>query len=754
MEKKRESAVARAILASFLLLAAAAGFAAPSIGERLAAIRALGPRSEGSKGEAAAFDYVEASLRESGLAPTESDFSDASEDYSRSRIVEAAIKGSRGDELSIVVPVGTWTDSPDPTEGAYGVALALDEAARLAEAKSAGEPCPITVRFVFLGAEKRGAFAAGAVAGLGSKTWIARQEGRAGLAVLYLNMPAAPSRVSLRSAGRKALSPFWYYDGARLALEASGAVHDIEANRQQAYRLGLATDYGPAAPYLEAAIPAVELRGDEPAGPRGPGAAPSGDGWFAAFVGRFAQAEGGGFPESWDRHYFVVELGRRIAVLTETTYVAALVALVALVLSSFLVASVARRKAVSQMLKRVPAMSAQVLAMFGVLALVFLAGKGLSMLESAAFGSSDAWRLMPRLFAAARILFSFLLFLCVLTFLVEKRRLTPNPYFYEFAALACLAIDVLVFSVADLSASFYFIWALVLVEVSLALRRRWATLLAYLFMYLPLLVVAGELALRPDLSAYGKLVAPGFLDVFSLTALSLPFFVFTASPLLFFARPGTAARRKAVVFFAVSAVVIEALALCCFWAAAPRDGPGRRDLSITELVDQDKGRFDIRLRGLRSLGAGSLARGGTRLDYSSAGDRVELAGKDDKRRIRIIEETSPFLDRVDENLRIDFSDRPYSLDMTLESAEDILLYDCSLPYKVAVDGKSAVLYAGVDPGAEFSFSVTVPAGFRSRLIVRARYLRPLEDCSQSSGSPLGYAGVQVQASREIGEARG
>ena len=71
---------------------------------------------------------------------------------------------------------------------------------------------------------------------------------------------------------------------------------------------------------------------------------------------------------------------------------------------------------------------------------------------------------------------------------------------------------------------------------------------------------------------------------------------------------------------------------------------------------------------------------------------------------------------------------------------------------MAVDGKSAILYAGVNPGAALSLSVTVPSSFRARLIVRARYLSPLEAWVQSSGSPLGFSGLDVEASKAIGEA--
>jgi len=754
MVKGRAIAAARAVFAFSLLFSSLHCEAAPSIEERLADLRGFGPRGEGTKGESDAFDYVEASLRDIGLSPSIEDFSDASEDYSRSRIVEALVPGALPDELAVIVPVGTWIDAPDEGEGAFGLALALDEASRLSAEMKAGRLLPISIRFVFLGAEKRGGYAGGEIAALGSKTWISRQAGRGRLAVLYLNLPFSTSRVEMRSAAKAVLSPYWYYEGTRRALDASGTAYGIEANRQEAYRLGLASDYGPAAPYLEAGIPAIELRGDARAEPgSGSAAAPGGDrgiAWFPAFVGLFAKGTAGGFSEAWDRHYFIVQLGRLVAILREKSYVAILVGLVAIVALSILAATVARRKAVKRLLRRVPAMGAEALALFGALVAVVFIGKGLALLETAALGSANAWTLLPRAFAISRILFCFLLFLSILSYLVEKRLITPNPYFYEFVALLCLAIDVLVFSIVDLSASFYFIWALVVVEISLAIRRRWATLTAYVLMYLPLLIVAGELFRHPDLPAYGKLISPDLLGVFSFAALSLPFFVFTASPLLFLAHPGTASRNKAVITFLIVALAVEGIALASFRIAVPSQGPGRSDLRFSESIDQDRGRFELGLVGAQRLGRGSIRRGDAALGYDESGDTVRIAGEDGKRSIEIEEAESPFLDRADENIRIAFKVPPYSVELSLRSEDAILLYDCSLPYKVAVDGKSATIYAGVNPGKALSFSLTVPASFRSEIVVRARYLSPLEPCTQSSGSPLRFSGLTVTASGRIG----
>ena len=68
----------------------------------------MGSRAEGSAAEAATFDYIERFLRDAGVDTASSDFGDAQDGYSTSRIVEAKVKGARDDELALIVPVNRW----------------------------------------------------------------------------------------------------------------------------------------------------------------------------------------------------------------------------------------------------------------------------------------------------------------------------------------------------------------------------------------------------------------------------------------------------------------------------------------------------------------------------------------------------------------------------------------------------------------------------------------------------------------------
>jgi hypothetical protein len=689
-------------------------------------LEAAGSRVENESGERAAFDIIKTTLASAGLAYTESDFSDAREGYSRSRIVEAMISGTTADELAVIVPVTSWIDAERASEGAYGIASALDAAVRSAGRTNSSHPRPFSIRFVFLGAERRGMRATGEAASLGSKTWIERHRRSGSLAVLYLSIDHEPAELRVRNAGRAMLSPYWYYESVRRSLAASGVEYDLEANQMQIFRLGLADEYGPAAAYLEAGIPAIELVGT------GDASSAVDEDWLVSFLDAFSKFQSRGFPDSWDRHYFIFQLGPIKSVVRETPYAVFLVSFTLIVSASLLILSVSRRSATKLLLKRAPVVAGELVVLYAALAAAFLAGTGCSRIVAELLGSSEAWRLAPRWAVSARFGSAFFIFLALLSISVEQRILTPNPYFYEFAAVTVLALDILIFAAVDLSVTFYFVWAFIIVQISLVLRTRWATLAAYLLMYAPLSVIIVQLIQRPQMEAFARIVAPDVGGILILSALLLPLFVFTASPLLFFARPGATARRRAAVVFIVLALAAETSAAIAA-AAAPIVSEGLRiDLEAREIIDQDSQSFEAVLKGKRRLGSGLVYRGGKPVAYKIERDEIRVVGEDIKKRIAVVGQRSLFLERQQQRLAVGFSESPYDVVLSLES-ENLFIYDCSLPYDVSLDGKRATIYAGVNPGPSLSFSITVPEDFEAHLVVTARYLRPLEPYSLPTG---------------------
>lgn len=719
--------------------------------DKLAELLDFGVRLENGQAERATLEYIEKTLRDAGLTPELRDFSSAREGYSQSRIVEAVIPGIARDELVLVAPLDSWHDAPSGAGGAAGIAFALAEAERASARRGAGSLSPLTLRFVFLGAERRGRKADGEEASLGTRTWLASLPQAPSRAVLYLSLDAGCSSIVLRNAARKRLSPYWHFDRTYKALAAAGIVTDIEANRLQIYRLGLADRYGPAAPYLEAGVPAAELDGVESA----QGAKAIGGVQFSAFLDALVASYAGGFPDTWDLHYLAFELGHYSFTIRETSYLEGLIAFFALASAILLSFTVTRRKAAKPLIARVPKVLWQTVALFAALVCVYLAGDAVSKFDAFALGSRDAWLLAPRIFAGARVLSSFLLFLALISLLVERNALTANPLFYEFAALLCLVVDVLTFSAIDLPMSFPFLWALAIVALSLVTRKAWATIGAYCLMYLPLILLAAELAKRPELAVYRRVLAPGVSGSLFLAALALPFFVFTVSPLLFFAPRGALARTRMAAIFTALAFAAEggALAVAIQQARPSSAKPTSAIIrTISESIDQDNALFEATLSGIGRLGEGKLFRGSDELPYAASGDSLRLTGQDAARRISMSESRSFFLGRCTDKVRIAFAEPPFMVRLTLRGSSELGIYDCSLPYSVSLDGSSAQLFAQANPGAEFSFDITVSEGFSADLEVKAEYLEAPVTYSFPDGSvPKGGNFVVRSTTRLSGE---
>jgi hypothetical protein len=83
------------------------------------------------------------------------------------------------------------------------------------------------------------------------------------------------------------------------------------------------------------------------------------------------------------------------------------------------------------------------------------------------------------------------------------------------------------------------------------------------------------------------------------------------------------------------------------------------------------------------------------------------------------------LDRSVLGIELSFAKRPDFLSLQISSENELRLYDCSLPYRVAIDGKSAEIFVGARPPEPFVLELTVPRGFEARLAVEADYLEPL-----------------------------
>lgn len=694
------------------------------------AVAALGRRFENSVGEAGAVALIQKTCREAGASVRVSSFDSLPVGHSYSSIIEANFPGRREERLIFIVPLDQHQDGP-VDEGSGALSLALAEIERLgAEQAAGGTELPVGVSFVFLSAERRGRYAEGEVPGLGSEAWLAENASiSAYLAVIYLSFDALPSKISLLNAGKGILSPYWHYENSRRALVGSGFDYELNSNSMQIHRLGFVDAAGPLEPYLSASVPAIELKGIKGA----PISAASSFCAFEYFLKNLVMANSGGFSSVWDRDYLSFQVGKRSFVVRETPYIAFLLLFCSAVTAGILVLTIVRRSAAKLFLRRLPVIVGQVFALYCATLVVLFAGRLISGLDALALGSQDFWRLEPRAFLLARILGVFFLFLAALSLLVDRAILTANPYFYEFAALLYLAVDILVFSALMPALAFYFVWAFVFVGFSLMARKPWMSLVSYLLMYAPLLLLARELIVEPELSLYGRLIVPDFTESALLAAALLPIFIFTASPFLFFAPNGKRGRTAAAILLVCLAAFSESGAL--FRALSPATLSGS-PFVLSERLDAGTGELRATLKGSRRIGELSLSRGQSSLLFKSQGDTAMASGLDSATWLHHLEKSSSFLGRSVLRIKLSFTREPDFLSLRLSGDEDLRLYDCSLPYRTAIDGKSAEIFVGALPPQPFELDLTVPRGFEAHLAVKASYNESLVPYVAAEGQSL------------------
>ena len=106
-----------------------------------------------------------------------------------------------------------------------------------------------------------------------------------------------------------------------------------------------------------------------------PGSAKAGQLWLDLALRSFAAAEKDGFADTWDRHYFVFQIGSLDLTLREGSYIVFLVVSFAASPAPSSSRPSPARKAAAQVLRRIPMLGTEVLALFIALALVFSPGK-------------------------------------------------------------------------------------------------------------------------------------------------------------------------------------------------------------------------------------------------------------------------------------------------------------------------------------------------------------------------------------------
>ncbi len=505
-------------LLTFIVVGAASGLTVdPAAAARHAeSVRATYPRPEASAGEARLVEYIRAVAERNGVESTTIDFADSAIGHSFSRIIEITVPGTGSATAVVVAPLNHPEDASVDDDRSASVAAAL----ALLDAVSRAAPLPTSFRFLFPGAE----FGEQPEHPLGTRRFLESYFAEGPHALLYLDASRLPVVINAGGGGR--VTPPWLLDRT---LDAAGPHADrigVTLGLNQLHRIGLTDAPAPLVAFLQADIPAVHLRSGET------GLAPPSVAAVAQVLSQVSAEWARGFslsiPDVWDRHYLSFRAGPRSVLVAEQDF---LLVLLGVLLATLFYALVFRHKLKRYL--RTTLRNGWNLPMLFLLVFGFLtAATQLLELLLTARRFPTIWTWYPGAYFALKIALSFFLF-SVAAQLLRYLPLSKRGSFYSASALFVLFIDIVIFSIIDVSLSYYFIWAYVWAFVFSVVRSRTLKALALLIAPFFLIVVTLnvfrvpelDLAERLLLSPQGDLLISFMILPFLLMLIRLDFMV-------------------------------------------------------------------------------------------------------------------------------------------------------------------------------------------------------------------------------------
>ena len=470
--------------------------------------------------------YVYRRLTTSGLRPRLQLMTDTQVDGTDSAIVEATVPGTRPDSLLIAVPLALPTAAPSDVtadEHADGAALALvlGFAHVLANAP---QPPPVSVRFLFLGAE-RGDPDLGYP--YGSRRFLQGFLAGTPTAVLYVDLAGLPEIVALRTGGDAAVAPPWLISRVSAALHTAGQpVRVPSAHAHHLIRLGLQRE--PAlTPFYRAGHPALLLTSHTEAPGETVPAGTSADlrlARMARFLNGLLVEFGNGIPETWDRNYLLLGGTGSLLIMPEYEYVALVVVAIALVIGYAFAASRQLRYAAATLRQNVWRIVPMAAVAVGSLA----AGSAGIALLAGVQESPVRWEQAPLLFLTLKLGLASLI--ATLAHYVAWSRFggarrEPIASFYVAGAALVLTGLVALAAAVNVALAYPFLWALLCVLLANLSRRRWSQLIWIIVAPVWIVRIVASPFLQPDLPFVAlALFAPLSVDLLA-GAVLLPLFL-------------------------------------------------------------------------------------------------------------------------------------------------------------------------------------------------------------------------------------
>ncbi|MBN1685828.1 MAG: hypothetical protein JW852_04190, partial [Spirochaetales bacterium] len=644
-------------------------------------------------------------LQSNGIPYTVSDLGQLSGAHSYSTSIEIALPGASADELILVAPLNSRETSVSPGAGAANIALAL-EAARTFGLRDSR----LSLRVLIAGADHGD----GDAYPIGSQAFLSEYQPEGNAAVLYLDFELPTGKITIRGGDRDFVAPYWFLDRCITGLDSHALPFHFSGNENQFYRLGVAANPAPLRAYLQSGYPALSFHSSDIPLPEA--AIPEFAASFMGFLGSLLGHEEN--PTRWDRHYLFFQFGDFSLVIGELTYLVILLGVAALLILYPLLFSVRFKSYILNLIGNFWALPMLLVLMFGLLLVGTFLIEGLSALK----GYPDYWMKRPAEFLVLKLMTAVFLFFLLSQYL-RKIPFPRRGRFYSAAALLILISDIFLLGVVDISLAYYVLWACVwafffslapnrfLKGLCLLISPAWLIKAAYDMLTIPALEIAEQMVLT---RISGNLLVAFILFPFLLMLIRLDFM---------FRHPKRKTKRLLLT------VTFTVLGLACGGLVAyltvtePFSAADPQPVVLKETQHLAKSLSSIELTSPASLGDLTVQTPSDTVTISTKAKNYTIETPLKRDLLEVQTDVSRFLGRASYVLTINSKGLPSSVDVSLLSDSEIIVYDLSFPFSFE-SANSVKVHIGRYPPNPLSVEFTVPGELKGTIEVKAGYSNP------------------------------
>lgn len=515
--------------------------------------------------------------------------------------------------------------------------------------------------------------------------------------LIYFDLRRDLDSLALTAGSSGQLSALWMVESLVAELESQQIEIDLDSTELQVHRSSYSSDTAHISPYLDHGIPAVLLESMDPEQEEWSGR----ENLIAAitsFYVNFNEID----HESSERNYFILKFNGKSIFIAERDILFIYLGFFCLTL---LLTLFQYRKIVLNIRKYQNQLWMVFIALF--LMFLFLLLSTL-LLEELGYllRDNNIWVLVPLPALALKLGLTFI-FASFFLFILRGMGIPRKPHFYSYSAFLFAFVNLVVFSLLEITLSFFWIWTLLFTLLFTLSRRQVPKIITLVVIPLPFIIAMLNI-LQDDFPRVHSLFIQSRLGGNFFLALNLMPFILLLTSLHYSKFYYKKERRSLVGPMSIILALAATLALFYFFITeSNRIAQENQRIKIVETIDLNTETRTLILEADQPLGDLEILGFDNPVSLRNLDRSLELELPPPLDWLSFESDAQLFLDRQNHSIILTPIGQPVACEIEISSEAAITLYDCNYPFEVNPQGTRITLLIGRYPPIPFPLEVTL-----------------------------------------------